>query len=103
MGDETRHRPAQGIRHTDDIQPSRSAGQPAGAANQLIGVFAKTLGGTLGSGTEKIGSGHVLVVHADDGLDEISIATPTFVQSLIMAKFALIVSVPGNSAFNAHH
>ena len=50
---------------------------PAGAPNQLIGVFSETLIEPLASVLGQLGSRHVLVVHADDGLDEISVAAPT--------------------------
>ncbi len=55
---------------------------PATAKNQLIGVFAKQWVEPLAQVLKNLGSEHVLVVHADDGLDEISIASPTFVAEL---------------------
>lgn len=55
---------------------------PAGAPNQLIGVFAKTWVEPLAQVLKKLGSQHVLVVNAEDGLDEISIASATFVAEL---------------------
>jgi len=55
---------------------------PAGAPNQLIGVFAKEWVEPLAQVLKKLGSGHVLVVSADDGLDEISIAAQTNVAEL---------------------
>ncbi len=50
---------------------------PAGAPHQLIGVFSETLIEPLARVLGRLGSRHVLVVHADDGLDEISIGGPT--------------------------
>ncbi len=50
---------------------------PAGAPNQLIGVFSESLIEPLAEVLGKLGSRHVLVVHADDGLDEISIEGET--------------------------
>ena len=55
---------------------------PAGAPNQLIGVFAKEWLEPLAQVLKKLGSRHVLVVNADDGLDEISIAAATSVAEL---------------------
>lgn len=55
---------------------------PAGAPNQLIGVFTGELVEPLAKALNKLGSRHVLVVHSDDGLDEISIAAPTRVAEL---------------------
>ncbi|MDT8282305.1 MAG: anthranilate phosphoribosyltransferase [Gammaproteobacteria bacterium] len=55
---------------------------PAGAPNQVLGVFSKDLVEPLAQVLQRLGSNHVLVVHAEDGMDEISIATPTFVAEL---------------------
>ena len=55
---------------------------PAGAPNQVLGVFSKELVEPLAHVLKQLGSNHVLVVHAEDGMDEISIATPTFVAEL---------------------
>jgi len=55
---------------------------PAGAPNQVIGVFAAQWVEPLAEVLQKLGSRHVLVVHADDGMDEISIGAPTRVAEL---------------------
>jgi len=55
---------------------------PAGAPNQVIGVFSKDLVEPLAHVLKRLGSEHVLVVHAEDGMDEISIASPTFIAEL---------------------
>lgn len=55
---------------------------PAGAPNQLLGVFSQELVRPLAEVLRQLGSNHVLVVHAQDGMDEISIATPTSVAEL---------------------
>ena len=55
---------------------------PAGAPNQVLGVFNRELTGTLAKVLQALGSRHVLVVHAEEGLDEISLASPTFVAEL---------------------
>lgn len=55
---------------------------PAGAPNQLLGVFSKDLVRPLAEVLKQLGSHHVLVVSAADGLDEISIAAPTHVAEL---------------------
>ena len=55
---------------------------PAGAPNQLIGVFAEHWVAPLAEVLKKLGSKHVVVVHAEDGLDEISIGAPTRVAEL---------------------
>ena len=55
---------------------------PAGAANQLIGVFDQHWVEPLAKALQALGSEHVLVVNANDGLDEISIASSTSVAEL---------------------
>jgi anthranilate phosphoribosyltransferase len=55
---------------------------PAGAPNQVLGVFSKDLVEPLAHVLKRLGSEHVLVVHAEDGMDEISIATPTYIAEL---------------------
>jgi len=55
---------------------------PAGAPNQVLGVFSSDWLEPLAQVLGKLGSHHVLVVHADDGLDEISIGAATQVAEL---------------------
>mgnify|MGYP001597326279 FL=1 len=55
---------------------------PASAPNQVLGVFADELLETMASVLQKLGSRHVLVVHARDGLDEISIGDKTEIAEL---------------------
>lgn len=55
---------------------------PAGAQNQVLGVFHKDLVGILARVLQQLGSKHVLVVHGRDGLDEISISGETDVAEL---------------------
>lgn len=55
---------------------------PAKVKNQLIGVFEKKWLEPLAQVFKKLGSSHVLIVSAEDGLDEISIACETHVAEL---------------------
>ena len=55
---------------------------PAGAPNQVLGVFSKDWVEPLAHVLKQLGSEHVLVVHAEDGLDEISIGSVTHVAEL---------------------
>lgn len=55
---------------------------PAAAPNQLLGVFSDELVQPLAEVLKKLGSQHVLVVHAEDGMDEISVASATQVAEL---------------------
>ena len=51
---------------------------PAGVKNQLIGVFSKELVRPVAEVLQRLGAGHIMVVHSKDGLDEISLATETY-------------------------
>ncbi len=55
---------------------------PAHAPNQVLGVFAKKWLTPIAQVLKQLGSHHVLVVHANDGLDEISIGAPTHIAEL---------------------
>ena len=55
---------------------------PAGAKRQLLGVFDQKWLTAIADVLENLGSEHVMVVHSEDGLDEISIAAPTNVSEL---------------------
>ncbi|ATJ81868.1 anthranilate phosphoribosyltransferase [Halomonas beimenensis] len=84
------HHPA--MRHA--ITPRREMGvrtlfnilgpltNPAGAPNQLLGVYQASLVPLMAEVLKRLGSRHVLVVYAEDGLDEISLASPTRVAEL---------------------
>jgi len=55
---------------------------PAGAPNQVMGVFHADLVGIQARVLKMLGSRHVLIVHGHDGLDEITITGPTYVAEL---------------------
>ncbi|MFT4799350.1 MAG: anthranilate phosphoribosyltransferase [Candidatus Azotimanducaceae bacterium] len=55
---------------------------PAGARRQVLGVYARQWLRPMAEVLQSLGSEHVLVVHSEDGLDEISIAAPTHVVEL---------------------
>lgn len=55
---------------------------PANAAHTLMGVFSAELTQTMAQAMQALGAQHVLVVHSDDGMDELSIAAATQVCEL---------------------
>jgi anthranilate phosphoribosyltransferase len=55
---------------------------PAGLTCQLIGVYDRVLCRPVAEVLQRLGSEHVLVVHSEDGLDEISLAADTHVAEL---------------------
>jgi len=56
---------------------------PAGAPNQLLGVFHPDLVGIQARVLQRLGSRHVLVVYGKSGLDEISLTGETLVGELV--------------------
>lgn len=52
---------------------------PAGVRRLLIGVYAAALCRPVAEVLQRLGAEHVMVVHSQDGLDEISPAAPTHV------------------------
>ena len=56
---------------------------PAGAPNQLLGVFHPDLVGILTRVLQRLGSDHVMVVHGANGMDEMSLSGPTQVGELL--------------------
>lgn len=55
---------------------------PAGVKRQVLGVYDKAWCRPLAEVLGRLGSEHVMVVHAQDGLDELSLATPSYVAEL---------------------
>jgi anthranilate phosphoribosyltransferase len=69
---------------------------PAGAPNQIIGVFDGELVEPMARVLQQLGSRHVMVVHADDGMDEISISAPTRVAELKDGEVSSYSVTPGD-------
>lgn len=55
---------------------------PAGVSRQVIGVFSAELCKPMAEVLQALGAEHAMIVHSDDGLDEISIAAGTLVAEL---------------------
>lgn len=73
---------------------------PAGAPNQVLGVFDEAWLEPMARVLKTLGSEHVMVVHADDGLDEISIAAPTQVVELKNGDISRTVIEPSRFGFS---
>jgi anthranilate phosphoribosyltransferase len=67
---------------------------PAGAPNQVLGVYSEQWLEPLAEVLGKLGSQHVLVVHAEYGMDEISIGSPTRVAELKDGKVTTYTITP---------
>jgi anthranilate phosphoribosyltransferase len=55
---------------------------PAGAKNQVLGVFHPDLVGIMVRVLQRLGSRHVMVVHGRDGMDELTLCDETVVGEL---------------------
>ena len=73
---------------------------PAGAPNQVLGVFCRSWVLPLALVLNQLGSRHVLIVNAEDGLDEISIAAPTSVAELKDGKITEYSITPEQFGLN---
>lgn len=72
---------------------------PAGLKRQLIGVYDRALCRPVAEVLQRLGSEHVLVVHSDDGLDEISLAANTHVAELKGGKVSEYTLQPEQLGF----
>lgn len=68
---------------------------PAGAPHQVVGVFDGSLLEPLALVLKRLGSKHVLVVHAEDGMDEFSIEAPSHVAELKDGDITSYTIIPG--------
>ncbi len=73
---------------------------PAKTVNQLIGVFSPEWVEPLAQVLKKLGSEHVLIVNAEDGLDEISIASATHIAELKDGRVSNYQITPEQFGFN---
>jgi len=69
---------------------------PGGARHQLLGVFSPELTDRLASVLRELGSVRAWVVHADDGLDELSTLGPTRVSELKDGRIQTWMLSPGD-------
>jgi anthranilate phosphoribosyltransferase len=75
---------------------------PASAPNQIMGVFSKAWVEPLARVLQRLGSRHVMVVHSEDGLDEISIGAPTYVAELSNNEVRTYLLVPEDFGLERH-
>ena len=67
---------------------------PAGVKRQVIGVFDAELCLPMAQVLKALGAEHAMIVHSDDGLDEISIATTTQVAELRDGNISTYTTCP---------
>ena len=61
---------------------------PASAKRQVLGVYDKKWMTPIAEVLDELGSEHLLIVHSRDGLDEISLASPTYVTEMVDGKIS---------------
>jgi anthranilate phosphoribosyltransferase len=75
---------------------------PAGAPNQIMGVFSHDWVEPLAHVLRRLGARHVLVVHSEDGLDEISVGAPTLVAELKNKEVSIYSIAPEDFGLARH-
>ena len=61
---------------------------PASAKRQVLGVYDKKWMTPIAEVLDELGSEHLLIVHSRDGLDEISLASPTYLTEMRDGKIS---------------
>ncbi len=73
---------------------------PASATHQVLGVYEESLTETMAEVLYKLGSEHVMVVHGEDGMDEISISSATRISELKNKSITTYTIKPTDFGFN---
>ena len=72
---------------------------PAGATHQLVGVYEPKWTEILARVLGDLGTEHALVVHGEDGMDEVSISTKTFISEAHKGKITNYEIIPQDIGF----
>ncbi|MFN3814331.1 MAG: anthranilate phosphoribosyltransferase [Aquificaceae bacterium] len=75
---------------------------PAGARKQLIGVFSEKLVDKMAHALKSIGVISAIVVHGKDGLDEVSVSSPTLIAQMEKGEVTLYEFVPEDVGFKRY-
>jgi anthranilate phosphoribosyltransferase len=75
---------------------------PASARRQVLGVYSRHLLPLVAEALRELGSIHAMVVHSEDGLDEISISAPTHVAELREGTVTELVVTPEELGVASH-
>ncbi len=75
---------------------------PAFARRQVLGVYSATLVLKVAKVLQMLGAVHALVVHSEDGMDEISISAPTSVVELRNGELTQFVISPEDLGLSLH-
>jgi anthranilate phosphoribosyltransferase len=72
---------------------------PAGAEHQLLGVGEPELAGKIAEVAARLGTVHTLVVHGEDGLDEVTLSGPTVIHDITSAGARVYQFSPEEAGF----
>lgn len=75
---------------------------PAGADRQVLGVADPVVGEKLAHALQRLGSTHALVVHGQDGIDEISVSAPTTIYELRDGRIFRETLLPSEAGVGTH-
>ena len=75
---------------------------PAGAQAQVIGVADGSLAERLAQALGRLGTKHALVVHGEDGLDEVSVSAPTRIYDVTDGRVLSTTLQPGDLELPTH-
>jgi anthranilate phosphoribosyltransferase len=75
---------------------------PAGARNQVMGVFHPDLVGIQAHVLQRLGSRHVMIVHGLEGLDEISVSGATMIGELKNDEVREYETTPADFGLDIH-
>ena len=66
---------------------------PAGVGRQVVGVWGDEVLPLMADALAALGAVHALVVHSEDGLDELSVSAPStvFLTAMIRLSFSLSI------------
>ena len=73
---------------------------PASATHQVLGVYEASLTETMAKVLSQLGSEHVMVVHGEDGMDEISISSETRISELKNKSITTFTIKPTDFGFD---
>ncbi len=66
---------------------------PAGVQRQVVGVWGREIQDVVADALAELGAVHALIVHSDDGLDELSVFAPTRVIEIREGRVENVLSI----------
>ncbi|MBM3713967.1 MAG: anthranilate phosphoribosyltransferase [Actinobacteria bacterium] len=76
---------------------------PAGASARVLGVYSKHLTDIVAAALKQLGVKRAMVVHGEDGMDEISITASSFISELKDGKIRQFILNPEDFGFKSRY